>query len=127
MYPMKLPKLHIRDLFWLVMVCALAVGWWVDHRTQALKNLGFGQQAALWRQRAHWLAFAVQDSYEIAWTKTEMGVRRKGMKSYYHMTTQRYVPSLEIDEQPLPISVQNGQALSTWEGEPATVLPDDYR
>jgi hypothetical protein len=25
---MKLPKLHLRDLFWLVLVCALAVGWW---------------------------------------------------------------------------------------------------
>lgn len=25
---MKLPKLHLRDLFWLIAVCALAVGWW---------------------------------------------------------------------------------------------------
>jgi hypothetical protein len=24
----------IRDLFWLVLVCALAVGWWLDHREQ---------------------------------------------------------------------------------------------
>jgi hypothetical protein len=24
------PKLHLRDLFWLVLVCALAVGWWVN-------------------------------------------------------------------------------------------------
>jgi hypothetical protein len=30
---MKLPKLHLRDLFWLVLVCALGVGWWVDHRS----------------------------------------------------------------------------------------------
>jgi hypothetical protein len=27
---MKLPQLYLRDLFWLVLVCALAVGWWVD-------------------------------------------------------------------------------------------------
>jgi len=27
---MKLPQLHLRDLFWLVLVCALAAGWWVD-------------------------------------------------------------------------------------------------
>lgn len=27
---MKLPKLSLRDLFWLMLVCALAVGWWVD-------------------------------------------------------------------------------------------------
>jgi hypothetical protein len=24
-------KFTLRDLFWLVLVCALAVGWWVDH------------------------------------------------------------------------------------------------
>jgi len=23
-----IPKLHLRDLFWLTAVCALAVGWW---------------------------------------------------------------------------------------------------
>jgi hypothetical protein len=23
-------KLSLRDLFWLVLVCALAVGWWAD-------------------------------------------------------------------------------------------------
>src|SRR4051812_44131390 len=28
---MKLPQLHIRDLFWLVLVVALGLGWWVSH------------------------------------------------------------------------------------------------
>ena len=32
---MKLPQLSLRDLFWLVLVCALAVGWWVDKRSAA--------------------------------------------------------------------------------------------
>jgi hypothetical protein len=27
-----LSQLSLRDLFWLVLVCALAVAWWVDHR-----------------------------------------------------------------------------------------------
>jgi hypothetical protein len=31
MCPMKLPQLTLRDLFWLVLVCALVSGWWVDH------------------------------------------------------------------------------------------------
>lgn len=30
---MKMPKLYLRDLFWLILVCALAVGWWMDHET----------------------------------------------------------------------------------------------
>ena len=32
---MKLRLLTLRDLFWLVLVCALAVGWWVEHREKA--------------------------------------------------------------------------------------------
>jgi hypothetical protein len=27
---MKLPKLHIRDLFWLAALAAMGCGWWVD-------------------------------------------------------------------------------------------------
>ena len=30
---MKLPQLALRELFWLILVCALALGWWLDqHR-----------------------------------------------------------------------------------------------
>jgi hypothetical protein len=29
---MRLPQLTLRDLFWLLLVCALAVGWWINQR-----------------------------------------------------------------------------------------------
>jgi hypothetical protein len=29
---MKLPQLHLRDLFWLVLVAALGCAWGLDHR-----------------------------------------------------------------------------------------------
>lgn len=32
---MKLTQLHIRDLFWLVLVAGLMLGWWLDHRRLA--------------------------------------------------------------------------------------------
>jgi len=35
---MEFPQLTLRDLFWLALVCALAVGWWVD-RSDASKAL----------------------------------------------------------------------------------------
>ena len=35
---MKLPQLTLRDLFWLVLVCALAVGWWIDRQDLAATN-----------------------------------------------------------------------------------------
>lgn len=31
---MKMPKLYLRDLFWLVLVAAMAVGWWADRIRQ---------------------------------------------------------------------------------------------
>jgi hypothetical protein len=31
---MKLPRFTLRDLFWLVMVCALVMGWWWERREE---------------------------------------------------------------------------------------------
>jgi hypothetical protein len=31
---MALPKLNLRDLFWLAVVVAMGLGWWVDRREQ---------------------------------------------------------------------------------------------
>lgn len=31
---MKRPRLHLRDLFWLVLVVALGLGWWLEHQRQ---------------------------------------------------------------------------------------------
>src|SRR5688572_29382011 len=43
--PMKLPQLSLRELFWLVLVCGLVLGWWLDHRRlTASENL--------WQRRA---------------------------------------------------------------------------
>jgi hypothetical protein len=35
---MKRFKFTLRDLFWLVLVCALAVGWWIEHRDLAQRR-----------------------------------------------------------------------------------------
>jgi len=32
---MKLNQLHVRDLFWLVLVAGLILGWWLDHHRLA--------------------------------------------------------------------------------------------
>lgn len=31
---MRFPRLSVRDLFWLVLVCAMALGWFVDRSVQ---------------------------------------------------------------------------------------------
>ena len=43
---MKLPQLHLRDLFWLVLVAAVSCAWWVEHvrltkRLDQLENQQF--------------------------------------------------------------------------------------
>jgi hypothetical protein len=39
---MKLPQLHLRDLFWLVLVVALGCGWWVhQHRLNDSLNVTY--------------------------------------------------------------------------------------
>ncbi len=35
---MTLPKLHIRDLFWLVLVCACLAGWNAHRRIEAVRD-----------------------------------------------------------------------------------------
>jgi hypothetical protein len=51
---MKLPKLHLRDLFWLVLVCALGCGWWLERSKRVAEQVerDRGEQIAwsmLWR------------------------------------------------------------------------------
>jgi hypothetical protein len=41
---MKLPKLNLRDLFWLVGVVAMGLGWWLD-RTPLASALAAAQQS----------------------------------------------------------------------------------
>ena len=33
-------KMHLRDLFWLLLVCALIVAWWMDRRRSATLEAG---------------------------------------------------------------------------------------
>lgn len=124
---MKLPQLSLRDLFWLVALVAMGCGWWMDHRQQFAERIAMAQKATMWRQRAHWLAFVTRKSLEIWWTESETITRPKGIPAYSGMLNRRYQPGLDIDDQPLGIAVKDGESLSTWDGEPASVLPDDYR
>ena len=63
---MKLPQLSLRDLFWLLLVCALAVGWCVERgrvrqseaRNQRLQALSLEYAEAMLRVRENELAGA---------------------------------------------------------------------
>jgi len=55
-------KLTLRDLFWLVLVCALAVGWWVE-RTRIQKVEGTLKVA---REQYDWLGrFVGEQGYVL--------------------------------------------------------------
>ena len=53
--PMKLPQFTLRDLFWLVLVVALAVGWFVD-RTRLVQQIN---RLDHWIEK--WLPFGTPD------------------------------------------------------------------
>lgn len=53
---MTIPKINLRDLFWLVVAVALGLGWWLDHQAAA-------QQLAdsrLWKGRANQLKWHLE-------------------------------------------------------------------
>jgi hypothetical protein len=53
--PMTLPKLNLRDLFWLVVVVALGLGWWranaflqVERTRRLIEQARSGESEAAW-------------------------------------------------------------------------------
>ena len=51
-------KFTIRDLFWLVLVVALAIGWWLDHGSSTYSKAwihgysqGYGELSEWWKER----------------------------------------------------------------------------
>ena len=64
---MKLPQLHVRDLFWLVCVVAMGCGWWLDRRDgQARADY---EKGLLVLQRDNWKDQV--DLLRIMWRESE--------------------------------------------------------
>jgi hypothetical protein len=74
----KLPKLFIRDLLWLAMVCALAAGWWVEHRRAT--------ESDRWQRRAEilkaWIEANVGHSYVVFEDKSHTVEIGAGTETY---------------------------------------------
>ena len=49
---MKLPQLSLRELFWLVLVCALALGWWLERASLRTQLNDVQHEAAKWKSDA---------------------------------------------------------------------------
>ena len=86
---MKHPQLSLRDLFWLVLVCALVLGWWLDRNQQTRERERLNERILeLESKAAAEAAFraAVQESNELAERmrqdreRLEKEVRRKRPK-----------------------------------------------
>ena len=74
---MKLPKLYIRDLFWLVLVCGIFVAWALDHwrNSPAFMKQQFNDLAVKQRRLTEfnwWLKAALESrGYRVAeWGET---------------------------------------------------------
>ena len=49
---MKFPQLTLRDLFWLVLVCAMALGWWLERAALHHQLKDIQTEAAKWKDYA---------------------------------------------------------------------------
>jgi hypothetical protein len=66
---MKLPKLFLRDLFWLVLVAALGCAWWQHHRRHVRLETelhdGLRSNQELLRDRESLLSSVLQEQAEM--------------------------------------------------------------
>ena len=49
---MKLPQFSLRELFWLVLVCAMAIGWWLERSLLRAQLKDVQSEAAKWKNDA---------------------------------------------------------------------------
>ena len=65
---MKLPRFSLRELFLLVLVCAVGAGWFVDHR----RVDDIRSSATMWRRNALNLQHILEEhGWEVEWQKAK--------------------------------------------------------
>jgi hypothetical protein len=69
---MKLPQLTLRDLFWLVLVIALSLGWWLQSR----RHQELRERAELWEWRATTIQTALEAETTVTWDDSGLGITR---------------------------------------------------
>jgi len=74
---MKLPRFTLRDLFWLVLVCALAVGWWVERSRLTAQIDGLDKLHELKLKQA-----CIDLENELQAHKTELAVEQAARRPF---------------------------------------------
>jgi hypothetical protein len=74
---MRFPQLHLRDLFWLVLVCALALGWWLERSRLIAGHVSLKMQADTLAAKSKWTSgypilqgfasFLQGEGYQVEW------------------------------------------------------------
>jgi hypothetical protein len=70
---MKLPQLSLRDLFWLVLVCALGLALWVERGRPKREAAMWEKNARYWRGNAEALATDIL-AIDPTWSTTFDGI-----------------------------------------------------
>jgi hypothetical protein len=69
-----MPKLTLRDLFAIVTIVALALGWWLDHRRLAAESRASRKEAGEYRTRAEVLKSELEQHHDYIVEFIEHGV-----------------------------------------------------
>jgi hypothetical protein len=116
---MKLPQLTLRDLFWLVLVCAMGCGWLVSQWRANLKQKALKadlealqNEERIWRFRATTLKKLVEGRWggkggHVEWD--EGGLTHFDGKSYWGYTEPEFFEQIAVEAQRIMKEAQNAK------------------
>ena len=77
---MKVPPLSVRDLFWLVLVCALASGWCVERTGMLANNESLQREVERLKHGPDWAAMdRIMDRFALHWHLLQKRERELGL------------------------------------------------
>jgi hypothetical protein len=129
---MKLPQLSLRELFWLVLVCALALGWWIDRSQLVNKYWGQWRDSRVWQARAESVGTVLcelEPGQWIEWSDDpdhsgSMFVKGPVSKSSVHGWKSRHQLAARLDN--LSAAITNAGYCITWQpGEQVEIAPTE--
>ena len=83
-------KITLRELFLLILIVAIALGWWIDHRQQQQVIA----KSAAWRNGAGFLEYVLRDrGWEVEWQFSDKIARARKGDEFYGSDIRHHEPS----------------------------------
>jgi hypothetical protein len=95
---MTMFRFTIRELFFVTILSAPGLGWWVDHRKLQSEKVVLTEKAWMWRDRTHAVAYGVAKHFRVDWDEYKTVVTDREGCTEFHWTPP-YDWKLPIEKQ----------------------------